>query len=233
MTTTTISPAAEKIERCSAQMLLKHPWWASLYLNLIRVETESVPTMAVDGTHLFFNPQFTESLTDKECLGVLLHEVGHIAFLHCYPVRIKWREPRRWNLACDKVINAVLLAAGIALPKDLVPPCSLESTAEEEYEKITAEEMDAFFPEDVLVAGSMDVPGGKTMSEKEWRDVIASSHGMMPDSIARSVEEATKPRKDWKEELARFISSTCKADHRTWARQSRRIPGMPGWNREY
>ena len=38
---------------------MKYPWWASLYLNLVRVETESVDTMAVDGTHLFFNPTFT------------------------------------------------------------------------------------------------------------------------------------------------------------------------------
>jgi predicted metal-dependent peptidase len=74
-----MSAASDKIERCSAQMLLKYPWWASLYLNLVRVETNSVDTMAVDGTHLFFNPQFTESLSDKECIGVLMHETAHCA----------------------------------------------------------------------------------------------------------------------------------------------------------
>jgi len=54
-----MSLASDKIERCSAQMLLKYPWWASLFLNLTRVETTAVSTMAVDGTHLFFNPTFT------------------------------------------------------------------------------------------------------------------------------------------------------------------------------
>ena len=62
-----MSVASDKIERCSAQMLLRYPWWASLYLHLIRIETEAVDTMAVDGTHLFFNSMFTESLSD---LGV-------------------------------------------------------------------------------------------------------------------------------------------------------------------
>jgi predicted metal-dependent peptidase len=91
-------------------------WWASLYLNLIRVETDSidVDTMAVDGTHLFFNPKFTESLTDKECIGVLMHETAHCALLHCY--RRKYREPLRWNVACDKAVNAILAAANIKLP---------------------------------------------------------------------------------------------------------------------
>jgi len=230
MTTTTTSPAAEKIQKCSAQMLLKSPWFASLFLNLIRVETESVDTMAVDGTHLFFNPEFTMSLTDKECLGVLMHETVHIALLHVY--RRKYREPRRWNIAVDKCVNAVLLAANVLLPKGCVPPCSLESTAEEEYEKITANEMELYFSDDVRDACSEPVNGEKQMTEKEWRDILASSRGMMPESIARTVEEATVPRKDWKEELARYIHSTCKSDSRTWTRQSRRVVGLPGWNRE-
>src|SRR6266576_5458593 len=224
-----MSVASDKIERCSAQMLLRYPWWASLYLHLIRVETESVDTMAVDGTHLFFNPKFTESLTDKECIGVLMHETAHCAFLHCY--RRKDREPERWNVACDKAVNAVLVAANIELPKGCVPPGPLGSLAEELYEHITPQEM-ALYHRDVLEAGSMDAAGEKSMSEKDWRDAIAGSHGLMPDFIARTIEEAAAPRKDWKEELARFVHSTCKSDTRTWARQSRRIKELPGWSRE-
>jgi predicted metal-dependent peptidase len=232
VTTTTISAAAEKIERCSAQMLLKYPWWASLYLNMIRVETDSVPTMAVDGTHLFFNPVFTESLTDKECTGVLLHEVGHIAMLHVY--RRKYREPRRWNIACDKAVNALLVSANITLPKGCVPPGPLGSLAEELYEQITPEEMAMYFDPDVLEPGSITnaAPGDKVMSEKDWRDALAGSHGLMPDGIKRTIQEATQPRKNWKEELAKFVYSTTKSDTRTWNRVSRRIKGLPGWNRE-
>ncbi len=223
-----MSAAADKIERCSAQMLMLYPWWASLYLHLIRLETESVDTMAVDGTHLFFNPAFTMSLTDTECIGVLMHETAHCAFLHCY--RRKYREPERWNVACDKAVNAVLVAANIVLPKDCVPPGPLGSLAEELYETITPEEM-ALYCRDVLEAGSVDT-GDKPMSEKEWRDAIASSYSLMPDYVARTIEEATAPTKDWKDELARFIHSTRKSDTRTWTRLSRRIPGLPGWSRE-
>lgn len=226
-----MSLASDKIERCSAQMLLRYPWWASLYLHLIRIETTAVPTMAVDGTHLFFNPVFTEALTDLECIGVLMHETAHCAFLHCY--RIKWREPERWNVACDKAVNAVLVAANIELPKGCVPPGPLGSLAEELYEQITPEEM-ALYNRDVLQAGSMDdvANDGAKMSEKEWRDAIASSYSLCPDYMERVIQEATATVKNWREELARFIHATRKADSHTWNRLSRRVSGLPGWNRE-
>jgi predicted metal-dependent peptidase len=225
-----MSAAADRIERCSAKMLMKHPWWASLYLQLIRIETEAVDTMAVDGTHLFFNPHFTESLTDEECIGVLLHETGHIAFLHCY--RCKYREPKRWNVACDKAVNAVLVAANITLPKNGVPPGPLGMLAEELYELITPAEM-ALYHKDVLLDGLIaEGKGDKPMSEKDWRDVIAGSYALMPDSMGRIIEQATASVKDWKSELARFIHAMRKADAHTWARLSRRVAGLPGWSRE-
>lgn len=226
-----MSLAAEKIERCSAQMLMAYPWWASLYLHLIRLETNAVPTMAVDGTHLFYNPAFTEALTDKECIGVLMHETAHCSLLHCY--RRKYREPRRWNVACDKAVNAVLTAANIVLPDGCVPPGPLGVLVEELYEGITPQEM-ALYTRDVLEAGSTDVAAGdaKPMSEKDWRDAIASSYSLMPDYVSRTIEEATASVKDWKAELARFIHATRKSDTHTWARLSRRVPGMPGWSRE-
>ena len=198
--------------------------------KFVRLETDSVDTMAVDGTHLFFNPEFTLALTDKECTGVLMHEVAHCALLHCY--RIKCREPQRWNVACDKAVNAILVAANIALPKGCVPPGPLGSLAEELYEQITPVEM-ALYCRDVLQPGDYkDADGAKPLSEKDWRDAIAASHGLMPEYVARTIEEATASVKDWKNELARFIHSTRKSDTRTWTRQSRRIPGLPGWSRE-
>lgn len=224
-----MSAASEKIERCSARMLLSYPWWASLFLNLTRIEDPTTPTMAVDGTHLFYNPEFTVALSDNEVIGVLMHETAHCALLHIS--RRKWREPRRWNIAADMVVNAVLVAANIALPKDCVPPGPLGALAEELYETITPAEMLLYFP-DLLEPGTYKGDVTKPLSEKDWRDAIAASHGLVPDYVERIVAEATQPVKDWKNELARFIHSTRKSDSRTWTRQSRRIPGLPGWSRE-
>jgi predicted metal-dependent peptidase len=226
-----MSEASDKIQRCSVRMLMMYPWFASLYLRLIRRETMAVSTMAVDGTRLFYNPEFTISLTDKKCLAVLMHETLHIAFLHCY--RRKHREPKRWNIACDQVVNGVLVAANITLPEGCVPPGQLGALAEELYENITPEEMARYFPADVLVAESgSDDDGNKGMTEKDWRDAIAGSHGLMPDYLSRIIEGTTASTKDWRNELARFIHDSRRSDTHTWTRMSRRIPGMPGWARK-
>ena len=42
------------------------------------------------------------------------HEVMHPALQH--HVRRSGRDPRRWNEACDYVINPLLLDAGLSLP---------------------------------------------------------------------------------------------------------------------
>ena len=116
----------------------------------------------------------------------------------------------------------MLVAANIALPKNCVPPGPLGALADQQ---ITPEEMLLYFP-DLLEPGTYQ-DGAKPMGEKEWRDAIAASHGLVPDYVERIVAEATAPVKDWKNELARFIHSTRKSDCHTWSRPSRRISGMP------
>jgi predicted metal-dependent peptidase len=158
-----------------------------------------------------------------------MHETAHCAFLHCY--RRKYREPERWNVACDKAVNAVLVASQIVLPKGCVPPGPLGALAEDLYETIPDQEM-ALYSRDVLEAVSAVGDDAKPLSEKDWRDAIASSYSLMPDYVARTVEEATAPTKNWKDELARFVHANRKSDTRTWNRPSRRVPGLSGWNRE-
>ena len=232
-----MSKASEKIDRCGTQMLLSFPWWASLYLHLRRVETGAIPTMGVDGTHLVYNPEFTLGLTDKECLAVLLHETAHIALLHCY--RRKWRDPLLWNLAADQAANALLEADGIKLPKGCVLSGPLDKTAEELYEQIknSAQKLTA---QDVFGERELGEEKESQSSQQEtskmtvrkWQDALASSRGMAPASIARTVEDATSSVIDWRAELAQFLHATVRSDTHTWNRPSRRISGLPGWKRE-
>lgn len=235
-----MSEASEKIERCAAQMLLGWPWWASLFLLCKRVETESVPTMAVDGTHLFFNPKFTCSLGDRECMGVLLHETAHLALLH--PFRRRHRDPLLWNLACDQAANALLAADNVALPAGCVPPGPLDKTAEELYDSLdaSARKLMAHIAQDVLAPGDGSpeddgsAGGGASgrMDERAWRDALAAARGLLPGGLERVLAAATEPKRDWREELARFMHATSRADSHTWARLSRRVAGLPGWKRQ-
>jgi predicted metal-dependent peptidase len=226
-----MSGASDKIQRCAAKMLLGWPWWASLFLHCKQVETNAVATMAVDGTHLFFNPDFTLSLTDAECLGVLLHETSHLALLH--PFRRRHRDPTLWNVAADAAANALLAADNILLPQGAVPPAPLDLTAEEIYDSLGEglKGMAKSIAQDVLdPGGDGGMDGG--MDEREWRDALAASRGLLPGGLERALGHATETRRDWREELSRFMHATSKGDRHTWSRVSRRIAGMPGWKRQ-
>jgi len=65
-----------------------------------------IPSMATDGVKLKYDPQFVESLSQFELIGVLAHETLHCANLH--PWRIGNREQWRWNAAADFSINPII-----------------------------------------------------------------------------------------------------------------------------
>jgi predicted metal-dependent peptidase len=74
--------------------------------------------MATDGVSLYFNPEFVDSLSSAELIGVLAHETMHPALQH--HTRRGGREPKRWNMACDYAINPLLIDAGLTLPKNVL-----------------------------------------------------------------------------------------------------------------
>jgi predicted metal-dependent peptidase len=244
---------AEKIARCKAQILLSNPWWATLLLMLKTAPSELVPTMGTDGTSLHYNVEFTDSLTDRQCKGVLLHEVAHCALLH--PYRRKWRDRMIWNIAADGACNGLLAADNIELPPGCIPGADLSKTAEELYEELDKTAIKIKVPMDVFAPGELggdDEGGGKEdeggnaeeqakaalgaaddiMTEDKWRDVLASSRGLEPAGLSRAISEATDKKIDWRAELAEFVCATCKSDMHTWNLPSRRVKGMPGWKRE-
>jgi len=92
------------------------PFWATLAMRLDLAANWRVLTAGTDGKSLLVNPPFVESLTDDQLLGLLVHEVGHCAFIH--HLRLNGRDPNRWNIAADLQLNPLLRAAGYVLPPD-------------------------------------------------------------------------------------------------------------------
>jgi predicted metal-dependent peptidase len=126
---------------------------------------------------IWYNPFWTRVLTLRQFGYVLLHEVGHVAFLHA--LREGPRDHDRWNLATDAVVNLMLddiqvpqhawmkssplrplydRPTRIAVPAfgvfDLVHfPWAKGLTAEEVYDALPARELD-------LTASPCPVCGG-------------------------------------------------------------------------
>ena len=86
-------------------------------------------TMATDGSSIFWNRAFVDSITEQEVVGVFAHEVLHILFKHA--LRIRGRVHQTWNIACDYAINHILKRGGFTLPEGAL--------FKDEYSTFTAE----------------------------------------------------------------------------------------------
>lgn len=107
----------ERISIQRTKLLLDNPFFGFLAIQLEVVEdTNNTPTMSTDGTNLYVNAEFIQTLTDQELQFVLAHEVMHIALDHI--PRLNQRNHSTWNKATDYVINQELATnKSLKMPK--------------------------------------------------------------------------------------------------------------------
>src|SRR5579864_5753000 len=123
-----------KLTRARTQLLLNQPFFGTLCLRL-KLVSGTVPTMATDGKHIVYSPDFVSSLQPSELEAVLAHEVLHCALAH--HCRRGSRDPRLWNEAADFAINPIVLNNGLALPSGaLNDPGFAGLSAEEIYARL-------------------------------------------------------------------------------------------------
>ena len=93
--------AESRILKARVRLLLSQPFFGNLLLYLEPVEKKgmAMPTLATDGDHLFYDPDFVMNLPMEHLIGVMVHEVGHIALRHL--ARRQGRNPMSWNVAAD------------------------------------------------------------------------------------------------------------------------------------
>jgi len=108
-------------------------FFAYMLLQVNRRPDNSIPTMALSynintfSPELLYNENFTLSLSMPELIGVLVHEMIHLAHLHIN--RRNNRNPSKWNIACDMAVNNIIekmkasnAKINITLPSDCIKP---------------------------------------------------------------------------------------------------------------
>ena len=133
-----MSQALAKMVKARAELVLDHPFFATLALRLELREDPACATAWSDGRVLAFNPAYIEAQSLGRVKGMQCHEVLHLACSH--HTRRGDRDPRLWNRACDYAINPILLDAGLELPDGFLddPACHGKS-ADAIYETLLAE----------------------------------------------------------------------------------------------
>lgn len=100
-----------KLARACTRLMIKHPFFGSLVYQHELELTDAVPTAAATKDRMMFNPEFLERVTPEELVFLVAHEVMHIVFAHA--IRRGNRDPEIYNIACDAVINEILIEEGV------------------------------------------------------------------------------------------------------------------------
>ncbi len=195
----------DKITKARSLLILDHPFFGCLALRLKIEQDKSCPTAIVDGKVLKYNPDFIEGLTVNETVGVMAHEVMHVALGH------HWRQGKRdfgaWNKATDYALNPNILQAQITLPKEaLVNPEYDDLSAEEIYTKITQS------PKQDQRDSKKDKSKGKS-SGKDKRDQKSPNkqNPQMSDPGGCGAVKPTTDEKEMKEQQAEWKEALVQA----------------------
>lgn len=119
----------ETLSKATKQLMLKEPFYGLFLIMLNKVWREDLDTAGVSkhgiNAQLAINPVFWENLTQEYRVGILKHEVLHIAFQHLL-LRSSYKSQKLFNIAADLEINQYIDRA-------YLPGGSYNS--KEEYEK--------------------------------------------------------------------------------------------------
>lgn len=228
-----------KIDKAKAQIVLDHPFFASILLKRKLTPTKDVPTLAVDARgNIYYNEKFVEDLTVPQLVWGLCHEIGHVVGQHA--LRKKHRDHKKWNYAGDAWINDMLDDANVGqrIPHTVDMKGSKDKTTETIYDEL---------PE------SPDGDGGGTggewgnglgddimqenLTESEIKEIeangkveiaqaaqAAKARGKLPGKLAEIVADILNVKTPWYDILERYMTDCVKQDY-TWTKPNRKHIG--------
>lgn len=234
----------DTITKARAKIITNYPFFAHLILNLRTkvVEDGSIPTAATDSRSIIYNREWCDKLTVDELIGVIVHETLHAAHAHTLPWRRGYREPKKWNIAADYVVNDIITKNGLSLPKGCLVDTQYSGMSTEEVYKILDKEnkddscggtgFDLQEPKSgdgEGEGGSSDGNGsgeGFAMSEsdqkqlaKEWEGKmmeaaqLAKMQGKLPAGMDRIIDDIANPRIPWYEYLSSLAGEILRDDY--------------------
>ena len=195
----------DKLVSARLRLQQRYPFFAYLTMYLDFRESEELPTMGVNKNGvLYFNPKFVETLTDKDIMFVLAHEVMHVVFEHVD--RKGKREPEVWNIACDIKVNDLLMNNGLTMDKDDY----LHSNRNNEFaiNGIMIRDTDKKTAEQIYEELYKSLPQMPSVSidmidddEQNQKDKDGKGNGKSKDNNLKGAGGKDEPMYDWKQIL--------------------------------
>lgn len=242
--------ARDKMIKARTGLIMSNPFFGSLALRLKMTPRSDIEVTATDGHTLFYNPDVILEMPLEEIRGVIAQLVMHIGLLH--HTRRGDRDNKKWQRACDLVVNGILEKCGFVLPNT--------SHLDHQYDGMSAEHVYSMMPDEpdgpnngagagggsgenedgnnkddvghVDDSPSSTNKGGsmsqQAAEEAECKQALAqAAHaakqaGKLPAEMERLIEEVLEAVLPWRNILKRFMTEKSN-DNFSWAKGNRRF----------
>lgn len=191
-------------------------FFVAVCLSLDHHFDDSVGTACTNGRFVKYAPAFWQKQNQAEQIGLVLHETLHVVFDHMG--RIQQRDPRRWNVAADYVINQLIVDRGFKLPAGgLLDSQYRDMSAEEVYDLLRPDQYEEFeldlqeptgeewethqaHIEDILLQASIQ------------SRIAGDKPGTIPGEVEFYINKLLAPKLNLKHQLKRYFNGFGRAD---------------------
>jgi len=219
------STAHALMSQARMRMLLKDPFFGRLALHLDLREDPSQPTLATDGSTIYYNPAFMRTLTNEQRASEVAHEVGHCMLQHF--ARRGGRNNHRWNIACDYVVNLILKEAGYVVSSDWLYDVKYRGMTAEQVYDLLPQDLSQVRPQCQLIDSKTAVPPEQQVLN--WKIAVQAAAfaatkagGKLPASIERLLDELRHPPIPWRDVMRRWMCEMLNDDY-SWQRPNRKF----------
>lgn len=246
----------KRFEAVRLRLMIKEAFFGLLLSSLEIKEEKAIPSMGTDGTQIVYNPDFVNKLTDPELMFVMMHEIMHVAYLHCANQkvgRVGEKEKMIWNAACDFVINMEIDdVARRGNHKRYKPPADI--LLDQRYRGMSSEHVyKAIFqeqekqngggkgtPKDSIGGDSGDLMApmseerqeemrGKVIGAYDASKMSGNQQGYMPAGLERAIEEMKNNKVPWQKIFHKFVGNAMAKNDYCYNRPSRRSTALSGY----
>ena len=251
----------DTLARATKTLMLREPFYGYFLMSMNKSWDEGVGTAGVSkhniGFKLTIAPTFWKGLTDLQQLGIMKHELLHIAFFHL-TMRDKYPDHELFNIAADMEINQYIdktwLPSGCIdideFKKDL-PHLDYKKGTDYYYKELgqakknnTSPTLNQFLQGARNMHGTWDDFKGLSDAEKKLlesqaeyqmkttAEQVQKRSGSIPGELAELIKgmyEKTVPKFNWKGYLRRFAGGSMKIFTKKLRRKhNKRFDHLPG-----
>lgn len=221
------------ISRAKLALMTKESliFFSALLTSLHLIYDFNRPTAGTNGVSLWMNPFFVLKQTQEKLLGLLLHEVLHVAFDHISTLYDSHHINKKvLNIAQDHYINLYILKLGFQIPDGGYCDHKFSGMSSMEiYHELMKDPPDTSEVQ-MDIEGAPEDTDPNTHLEAVLSNIIKAvqiaeqrgAPGSVPGDLRLKLEDTLNPKLPWSVILWQYLSEYAKDDY-TWRRPNKRF----------